>query len=79
MNKQLNTLTIARFFAAFMVLGYHFFSFPKDYNFLNQFFSKGSLGVDFFFILSGFVLGLRYSHDFKNNTLNRNFNLINSS
>jgi peptidoglycan/LPS O-acetylase OafA/YrhL len=56
-----NSLTSLRFLAAFMVVGSHYFSFAGFLKPLNEIFHKGYLGVDFFFILSGYVMGLRYS------------------
>ena len=58
-----NALTSLRFLAAFLVVGYHFFSFDGALTFLNGPFKHGHLGVEFFFILSGFVLGLRYEKE----------------
>jgi peptidoglycan/LPS O-acetylase OafA/YrhL len=69
--KHLHILTCLRFFAAFLVLGFHFFNFSNNYNFLNVIFQRGYLGVDFFFILSGFVLA--YSYYDKINTKNHQF------
>jgi peptidoglycan/LPS O-acetylase OafA/YrhL len=56
----LKSLTSLRFFAAFLVVGFHFFSFDQSHTVLNRIFQRGNLGVDFFFILSGFVLGLNF-------------------
>lgn len=56
----LKSLTSLRFFAAFLVVGFHFFSFDQSHAVLNRIFQRGNLGVDFFFILSGFVLGLNF-------------------
>lgn len=67
-NKHLHSLTVLRFFAAFMVFGFHFFSFPDEYVYLNRLFQRGSFGVDFFFLLSGFVLGYSYFQKFNNPT-----------
>lgn len=54
------SLTSLRFFAAYLVVGFHYFKFPYPLNFLDYVFVRGHLGVEFFFILSGFVMGLRY-------------------
>lgn len=62
-SRHLNSLTSLRFIAAFLVVGFHFFSFEENLLFLNAIFRRGYLGVDFFFILSGFVLALRYRED----------------
>lgn len=58
--KNKNALTSLRFIAAYLVVGFHFFSFKGETTFIGSLFKHGYLGVDFFFILSGFVLGLRY-------------------
>lgn len=57
------SLTSLRFFAAYLVVGFHYFKFEYPLDFLNHVFLRGYLGVEFFFILSGFVLGLRYYHE----------------
>ena len=59
-KKHFNALTFVRFFAAFLVLGFHFFSFDGNLTFLNTAFQRGYLGVDFFFMLSGFILAYNY-------------------
>lgn len=64
--QQIRTLTIMRFFAAFMVFGFHFFNFPKNFVVLNGAFHRGFLGVDFFFLLSGFVLAYSYYDNITN-------------
>ena len=52
---MLNNLTGLRFYAAFWVFLYHFF--PVYTNFSKvDFFEIGYLGVDVFFVLSGFIL-----------------------
>lgn len=69
-KNHLYSLTVLRFFAAFIVFGFHFFSFPEEHLLLRKIFSQGFLGVDFFFILSGFVLAYSY---FESITLHNNF------
>lgn len=63
-SKHIKMLTILRFAAAFMVFGFHFFSLPAEYKTLNKALAQGALGVDFFFLLSGFVLGYSYFNKF---------------
>ncbi|MBY0516459.1 MAG: acyltransferase [Bacteriovoracaceae bacterium] len=60
-NKS--SLTSLRFIAAYMVIGSHYFNFYPPYDYLDQIFGKGYLGVGFFFVLSGFVMALRYDKD----------------
>jgi len=65
---MLNNLTGLRFYAAFFVFLYHFFpvytTIPKI-----EFFEIGFLGVDIFFILSGFILTYVYYTKFFVNKL----------
>lgn len=69
-NRYIPTLTAMRFIAAFMVFGFHFFSFHPDYILLNTIFRRGFLGVDFFFLLSGFVIGYSYFDRINDNSSN---------
>jgi peptidoglycan/LPS O-acetylase OafA/YrhL len=60
MTKKIDQLTFTRFISALMILLVHFsggtvFEFPEVKKFLLPFF-----GVSYFFILSGFVLGVSY-------------------
>jgi peptidoglycan/LPS O-acetylase OafA/YrhL len=64
-SRHVRSLTSLRFFAALWVLALHFtdkLSFDIDP--LTGFFEAGRLGVDFFFILSGFILTHVYLDDF---------------
>lgn len=66
-KSQLNALTSARGIAAWLVVLYHvrggFTDAVPDW--LISFFAKGYLAVDFFFILSGFVMWLNYGRKFQ--------------
>ncbi len=56
-NGYVPALTLLRGLAALMVVGFHFFN--KDLGFyqaIKNFFSYGFLGLDLFFLISGFVL-----------------------
>lgn len=60
---RLDSLTGLRWFAAFLVFGYHMLgesSFYADRYLLKYLFYAGSSAVSFFFILSGFVLAWSY-------------------
>ncbi len=62
MSEKIDQLTFTRFLSAFGILLPHFsegtvFEFPEFKSFLLPFF-----GVSYFFILSGFVLGISYYH-----------------
>lgn len=60
---RLDQLTFTRFFAAFIVVVYHFGlkTYPMNSGNLNSFFSLGGMFVSYFFILSGFVMVIAYS------------------
>ncbi len=60
---HIKPLTALRFFAAFWVVLYHYW--PKlDVNFVPAVAAKGYLGVEAFFVLSGFILCHVYLHGF---------------
>jgi peptidoglycan/LPS O-acetylase OafA/YrhL len=58
--KTLPALTGVRFVAALLVLLYHFVRLPGAPAWVNNLFAEGYRGVEFFFVLSGFVLGYNY-------------------
>lgn len=61
--QNLGALTSLRFFAAFWVLTFHFRSeLPFDIDRYTHLFAQGTIAVDFFFCLSGFILAHVY-HD----------------
>ncbi len=60
-KPKLDLLQLGRAMAAILVLMYHLTSKVSDvyipgYNFLNGIFRNGQTGVDFFFVLSGFII-----------------------
>lgn len=62
--RDIRSLTSLRFFAAFWVLSLHYTDImPLDFSTLTGVFERGKLGVDFFFVLSGFILTHVYFHD----------------
>lgn len=74
-------LDVLRFIAAFSVLIFHYFSWMNDqiyfgpyYEYFDVIISKGSLGVNFFFVLSGFLISYLI---FKEIELKKKFHAIN--
>lgn len=67
--KIIQPLTSLRFFAIFAVflvhLDFFFYKFQGGALFYNRYFTKGYIGVTFFFVLSGFLLTYRYYDRFK--------------
>ena len=63
MQRHIHNLTVLRGICCVWVLLYHIKTEIDliDNPFLLYVFSKGYLGVDFFFILSGFIISLNYS------------------
>ncbi|MGZ9097599.1 MAG: acyltransferase family protein [Micavibrio sp.] len=60
--KDIPTLTSLRFFAAMLVVFHHFgYYLPFDMTEHTWLLKRGALAVDFFFILSGFILTHAYS------------------
>lgn len=58
--KDLKALTSLRFWAALWVVLFHFRPYAESWGFAAPLLGKGYLGVDFFFVLSGFVLAHVY-------------------
>jgi peptidoglycan/LPS O-acetylase OafA/YrhL len=60
LEKNIKQLTPLRFFCALWVFCFHYFVHNKkisfEISFLNKFLENGNLAVNFFFILSGFIL-----------------------
>tara|TARA_Y100000310_G_scaffold278446_1_gene296885 strand:- start:1638 stop:2699 length:1062 start_codon:yes stop_codon:yes gene_type:complete len=66
----MNYLTSIRGIAAFFVVLYHIKHWLVAYNvpqFISIFFEKGYLAVDFFFLLSGFIISFNYMKHFSSN------------
>jgi peptidoglycan/LPS O-acetylase OafA/YrhL len=61
-GSHLGALTAVRFFAAFYVVLSHFGErfLPANWTLALKFFSQGYIGVNFFFVLSGFILVYTY-------------------
>ena len=60
-TRELPVLTTLRFFAAAVVLGFHFWPGGQGPAWFGEFFQNGYESVAFFFVLSGFILTHVYS------------------
>lgn len=68
---MLNNLTGLRFLVSIYVVLYHIsYSIPQSL--ITKFLEKGYLGVDIFFVLSGYVLAYVYKEQFFDNKINKN-------
>lgn len=68
MRQNIGALTGIRGFAALWVVLHHAlpaYPFLSNHFIINNFLRKGWLGVDLFFILSGFVISYVHQHEFK--------------
>ncbi len=63
--QDLKALTSLRFWAALWVVLFHFLPYAADWGPASSLLGKGYLGVDFFFVLSGFVLAHVYGAELK--------------
>ncbi|MEM7478835.1 MAG: acyltransferase [Planctomycetota bacterium] len=70
MRNEIVPLTSLRFFAAFFVYAFHVRAFVyPEIDELTGFISYGYIWVDFFFLLSGFVLAYNYSQRLSSKSL----------
>lgn len=68
-KRDIKALTSIRMIAAALVFFYHFFSVPSGI--VGNVFLEGHLGVTIFFVLSGFLISMRYYDDFAQNGITR--------
>lgn len=61
--QDLKPLTNLRFWAALWVVLYHYRTYADGWSWASSLLGKGYLGVDFFFVLSGFVLAHVYGRE----------------
>ncbi|BAY10597.1 acyltransferase family protein [Calothrix sp. NIES-2098] len=78
MSKHINSLTSLRGVASVVVVIHHFsyYTLPKTGSTLStysNFFHNGYLWVDFFFILSGFIMTHVYARDFSTKVISDNY------
>lgn len=64
-TTEIKALTSIRMIAALLVFIHHFYPFAKTGNVIENIFLEGHIGVTIFFVLSGFLLSLRYADTFK--------------
>ncbi len=66
--QDLKPLTSLRFWAALWVVLFHYRAYAEGWCWASRLLGKGYLGVDFFFVLSGFVLAHVYGREFSAGT-----------
>lgn len=77
LKGEIKSLTALRFIAALYVAVFHAHNFSGvDLWVLNQFLSNGYLAVDFFFILSGFILAYTYAESYREKKYNHRHFII---
>ena len=66
--QDLKPLTSLRFWAALWVVLFHYRTYAEGWGWAYSLLGKGYLGVDFFFVLSGFILAHVYGREFSAGT-----------
>lgn len=66
---MINTLTSLRFIFAMMVFGAHCYVLDNFFN--SHFFKEGFVGVNFFFVLSGFIIAYNYQYKLEENKIDK--------
>lgn len=66
---MINTLTSLRFILAMMVFGAHCYVLDNFFN--SHFFKEGFVGVNFFFVLSGFIIAYNYQYKLEENKIDK--------
>jgi peptidoglycan/LPS O-acetylase OafA/YrhL len=70
-NREIKALTSLRMIAALLVFFHHFYPFAHTGDVLENILIEGHIGVTIFFVLSGFLIALRYYDEFRENGLTR--------
>lgn len=64
-KKNIESLTATRAFAALLVVAFHFANVNTGFSFIDRFFKTGNLAVSYFFVLSGYIMHLSYTDNYK--------------
>jgi peptidoglycan/LPS O-acetylase OafA/YrhL len=64
-KKNINSLTATRAFAALLIVVYHFANVNTGIPYIDRFFKNGNLAVSYFFVLSGYIMYLSYTDNYK--------------
>jgi len=64
-KTNIDSLTATRAFAALLVVAFHFAHVHTGISYIDRFFKNGNLAVSYFFVLSGYIMYLSYTDNYR--------------